>query len=266
MAHLGMGAGAAGVPRFPDLEGRVALVTGGSRGIGAATCRAFAANGVKVAVNGREQSAIDAVVNEITAAGGQAVGVAADVRRWDQIVAMRERIETELGAVDILAPFAGGFWAYTAAVDITEEEWHHVLDANLTATFLTVKAFLPAMIERRHGVVVTMASNAARVLDTTLTASYAAAKAGIVQFARHVAREVAPHGVRVNCIAPGTTMTERIVSNLTPAQREELAHKAPLGRLGTPEDSAYATLYLASDAAGWLTGVTLDVAGGRVMT
>lgn len=252
-------------PRFPDLEGRVALVTGGSRGIGAATCAALAGNGVKVAVNGRDPDAIGAVVDAVTGAGGTAIGVPADVCRWDEIERARERVEAELGPVDILAPFAGGFWAYTAVQDITEEEWHAVLDANLTATFLTVKAFLPSMLERRRGVIVTMASNAARPLDATLTASYAAAKAGIVQFTRHVAREVGPHGVRANCIAPATTTTDRIERNLTADQRAELAARAPLGRLGTPEDSAYATLFLASDAAGWLTGVTLDVAGGRVM-
>jgi 3-oxoacyl-[acyl-carrier protein] reductase len=243
----------------------VALVTGGSRGIGAATCVALAANGVKVVVNGRDPDAIAAVVAEVTAAGGTAIGACADVCRSDQIDGMRERVEAEFGPVDILAPFAGGFWAYTPAHEITEEEWHAVLDANLTSTFLTVKAFLPSMIERRHGAIVTMASNAARSLDATLTASYAAAKAGIVQFTRHVAREVGPHGVRVNCIAPATTSTERIERNLDEAQRAELAARAPLGRLGTPEDSAWATLYLASDAAGFLTGVTLDVAGGRVM-
>jgi 3-oxoacyl-[acyl-carrier protein] reductase len=243
----------------------VALVTGGSRGIGAATCVALAANGVKVAVNGRDPDAIAAVVAEVTAAGGTAIGAPADVCSWDQTEGMRELIETELGPVDILAPFAGGFWAYTPAHEITEEEWHKVIDANLTSTFLSVKAFLPSMIERRQGAIVTMASNAARTLDATLTASYAAAKAGIVQFTRHVAREVGPHGVRVNCIAPGTTLTERIERNLDETQRAALAARAPLGRLGTPEDSAWATLYLASDAAGYLTGVTLDVAGGRVM-
>jgi 3-oxoacyl-[acyl-carrier protein] reductase len=243
----------------------VALVTGGSRGIGAATCIALAANGAKVVVNGRDPDAIASVVAEVTAAGGTAIGAVADVCRWGQIEAMRERTEAELGPVDILAPFAGGFWAYTPAHEITEEEWHAVLDANLTSTFLTVKAFLPSMIERRRGAIVTMASNAARSLDATLTASYAAAKAGIVQFTRHVAREVGPYGVRVNCIAPATTTTERIERNLDEVQRAELAARAPLGRLGTPEDSAWATLYLASDAAGYLTGVTLDVAGGRVM-
>jgi 3-oxoacyl-[acyl-carrier protein] reductase len=205
------------------------------------------------------------VVNAATAAGGTAIGIEADVCSLEQTERMRDQVEAELGPVDILAPFAGGFWAYTAAQDITEEEWHAVLDVNLTATFLSVKAFLPSMIDRRQGAIVTMASNAARTLDATLTASYAAAKAGIVQFTRHVAREVGPHGVRANCIAPGTTMTERIERNLNEDQRAALAACAPLGRLGTPEDSAYATLYLASDAAGWLTGVTLDVSGGRVM-
>jgi NAD(P)-dependent dehydrogenase (short-subunit alcohol dehydrogenase family) len=243
----------------------VALVTGGSRGIGAATCRALAANGVRVAVNGRDESAIEALVRDIAAEGGTAIGVPADVRHWEDIAAMRDQIQERLGAVDILAPFAGGFWAYTPTVDMSEAEWHEVIDANLTSTFLTVKAFVPAMIERRHGAIVAMASNAARSLDCTLTSSYAAAKAGIVQFIRHLAREVAEYGVRANTIAPGTTTTERIEANLTPDERQELAQLAPLGRLGTPEDSAYATLYLASDASAFLTGVTLDVSGGRVM-
>ncbi len=252
-------------PRFPDLEGRVALVTGGSRGIGAATCRALAANGVRVAVNGRDQSAIDRLVTEITADGGEAIGVSADVCRWEAVVSMRDQVNAQLGPVEILAPFAGGFWAYTPTAEMTEAEWREVIDANLTSTFLTVRAFLPVMIERRQGAIVAMASNAARVLDTTLTSSYAAAKAGIVQFVRHLAREVAQYGIRVNTIAPGTTTTERIEANLSPDQRQELAQLAPLGRLGTPEDSAYATLYLASEASSFLTGVTLDVSGGRVM-
>ena len=254
------------LPRFPDLSGRTAFVTGGSRGIGAATCVALAANGVKVAVGGRDPKAIEVVVERIRDTGGRALAIAGDVCHWDAVVGMRERIVADLGPVDILAPFAGGFWRYTPTVEISEDEWHAVLDVNLTATFLAVKAFLPGMIERRHGAVVTMASNAARVLDATLTSSYAAAKSGIVQFTRHLAREVGPYGVRANCIAPGTALTERIQHNLDEAQRERLAALSPLGRLGTPEDSAYATLYLASDAASYVTGVTLDIAGGRVMT
>jgi 3-oxoacyl-[acyl-carrier protein] reductase len=249
-------------PRFPDLAGKVALVTGGSRGIGAATVRALAANDVRVAVNGRGQEAIDALVGEVPGA----VGISADASRWSEIERMRERVEAELGPVDILAPFAGGFGAYTPVQDITEDEWHTVLDQNLTATFLAIKAFLPGMVDRGRGTIVTMASNAARHLDATLTASYAAAKAGIVQLTRHVAREAGPHGIRVNCVAPGTTTTERIERILTDEGRAEIAAKSPLGRLGRPEECAYATLFLASDtAAGYLTGTTLDISGGRIM-
>jgi 3-oxoacyl-[acyl-carrier protein] reductase len=248
-------------PTFPDLAGKVALVTGGSKGIGAATVRALAANDVRVAVNGREQGPIDELAREV---GG--VGISADASRWDEIERMRERVEAELGPVDILAPFAGGFGAYTPVQDISEDEWHAVIDGNLTATFLAIKSFLPGMLERGRGTIVTMASNAGRHLDATLTASYAAAKAGIVQLTRHVAREVGGHGIRVNCVAPGTATTERIERILTDEGRAEIAAKSPLGRLGRPEECAYATLFLASEeAAGYLTGTTLDISGGRIM-
>src|SRR5215212_10220165 len=155
------------LPRYPDLEGKVALVTGGSKGIGAATARALAANHVRVAVNGRDQDALGGIAD----ARGEAIAAPADVCSFDAVERMRERIEVELGAVDILVVFAGGFGAYTPVQDITEEEWHAVIDSNLTSTFLTVKSFLPGMIERRRGSIITMASNAARFLDSTLTSS-----------------------------------------------------------------------------------------------
>ena len=253
------------IPTYPDLAGKVAVVTGGSRGIGAATARALAANGVRVAVNGRDQQAIDGVVGEVADAGGTAIGVAADVCDWSAIEAMRERVEDELGPVDVLVPFAGGFGGMTPVHEISEEEWHSVIESNLTSTFLTVKSFVPGMIERRGGAIVTMASNAARFLDIKLTASYAAAKAGIAMFTRHVALEVGPHNVRANCVAPATTLSERVQRIMPDERRADIAAMAPLGRLGQPEDTAMATLFLASDAASWLTGVTLDVAGGRIM-
>jgi 3-oxoacyl-[acyl-carrier protein] reductase len=248
-------------PIFPDLAGKVALVTGGSKGIGAATVRALAANDVRVAVNGREEDPVDELADEV---GG--LGISADASQWSEIERMRSRVEAELGPVDILAPFAGGFGAYTPVQDISEDEWHAVIHNNLTATFLAIKSFLPGMIERGSGTIVTMASNAGRHLDATLTASYAASKAGIVQLTRHVAREVGAHGIRVNCVAPGTTETERIMRILTDEGRAEIAAKSPLGRLGKPEECAHATLFLASEAAaGYLTGTTLDISGGRIM-
>jgi 3-oxoacyl-[acyl-carrier protein] reductase len=256
---------ASGVPIYPDLAGKVAVVTGGSKGIGAATCRALAANGVRVAVVARDRAGIEAVLPSLREAGADAIGISADVVRFDEIERMRRQVEAELGPADILIPFAGGFGRHTPIQDITEEEWRFVIESNLTSTFLTCKAFLPGMIERRRGAIVTMATNGARVLDIPLTASYAAAKAGIMVFTRHVAREVGPHGVRANCVAPATTMSERTERILSPERVEELAQLAPLGRIGLPEDTALATLFLVSESASWITGITLDVAGGRIM-
>ena len=139
------------MPTYPDLAGKVALVTGGSKGIGAATVRALAANGARVAVNGRDEAAIDAVVRDASEAGADAIAAPADVCRWDEIETMRRRIEGELGPVDVLIAFAGGFSAYTAVHETDEAEWRAVIDSNLTATFLCLKAFLPSMIERRTG-------------------------------------------------------------------------------------------------------------------
>jgi 3-oxoacyl-[acyl-carrier protein] reductase len=250
---------------YPDLRGRVALVTGGSKGIGAEACRALAANGARVAVNGRDEAAIDAVVTECREVGAEAIGVAADVRSRAGLNELRRTIESELGAVELLAPFAGGFSAFTPVTEITDEEWDDVLEWNLTSTFRAVQVFLPAMLEARRGAIVTMASNGARLLDKPLTASYVAAKAGVVQFTRHVAREVGPQGVRINCVAPATTTSERIERIMDDESQARTAALSPLGRLGVPADTAQATLFLLSGAASWLTGVTLDVAGGRVM-
>ena len=256
---------AVAVPTYPDLSGRVAVVTGGSKGIGAATCRVLAANGVKVAVVARDRAGIDATVAGLRAEGAQAIGISADMVSVTDIERMRDEVEAEFGDVDILVPFAGGFGRHTPIWETTEQEWRSVIESNLTSTFLTCQAFIPGMMKRRRGSIVTMASNGGRLLDIPLTASYAAAKAGIVMYTRHIAIELGPHGVRANCVAPATTNSERIERLLTPQRVRELAELAPLGRLGMPEDTALATLFLVSDSAAWLTGVTIDVAGGRVM-
>ena len=253
------------IPTYPDLAGKVAVVTGGSGEIGAATCRLLAANGAKVAVNGRDEARIGAVVDEIRSDGGQALGVGAEVRDFAAIERMREQVEQELGPVDVLAAFAAsGGPPPGPTAQITEEEWRSAIDGNLTATFLTLKSFLPTMIERRSGSIVTMASSAGRVLTPAPTA-YAAAKAGVVMLSRQVASEVGEHGVRINCLAPDTILTERIRRYMPEDQQKQWAAAFPLGRMGTPEDVGLATLFLASESSSWLTGVTLDVAGGKVM-
>jgi len=250
-------------PAYPDLAGKVGVVTGGSGGIGAATCRMLASNGVKVAVNGRDEAKIAAVVDGIRSAGGVALGVAADCTDFAAVEQMRKQVEEELGPVEVVSAFVGGGRARLGPVaQTTEEEWHSTVDANLTATFLTLKSFLPGMIERGGGSIVTMASSAAR-FPTGAPAPYAAAKAGVIVLTREVASEVGRHGVRVNCLAPHTVLVERTRHFMPEEQQQRIAAEIPLRRLGTPEDVALATLFLASESSSWITGVTLDVAGGK---
>jgi 3-oxoacyl-[acyl-carrier protein] reductase len=253
------------VPTYPDLAGKVAVVTGGSKGIGATTCVLLGHNRARVAVHGRDQEAIDAVVDDTRAAGGEAIGVTADVTTQEGVAHLREQVEAQLGPADILMVFAGGFGSRTPLVETSLDEWRDVVESNLTSTFLTLKEFAPGMTERGSGSIVTMASNAARFLDIKLTASYAAAKAGIAMLSRHAALELGPDGVRVNCLAPATILTARVERVLDEERRAAIAAMSPLGTLGAPEDPALAALFLASESARWLTGVTLDVAGGRIM-
>jgi len=253
------------LPIHPELRGRVAVVTGGSKGIGAATARVLGANGVHVAVVARSRGPAEEVAQAIGADGGTAVAITADCGRGDQVAAMADEVRATLGPPDIVLPYAGGFSVFTPIEEITEAEWDEVLRANLTSTFLTVRAFVADMIARSSGVIVTMASNAGRYLDKLLTASYAASKAGVVFFTRHIAMELGRHGIRANVLAPGTVASERITDIMDEEARARVAAMSPLGRMGTPHDCALATLFLVSDSASWLTGVTLDVAGGRVM-
>lgn len=255
------------VPIYPDLEGKVAMVTGGSGGIGAATCRMLAANGAKVAVNGRDVAKIDAAVEDIRAGGGEAVGVAAECTDFGAVESMRKRVEEALGPVEILAAFAGANLTRPGlpVEEIPEEGWRASVEANLTATYLTIKSILPGMKARGAGAIVTMSSSAARLPQPMSPVPYAAAKAGVELLTRRVAQEAGVHGVRVNCLAPHTILVERTRRFMPEEQQRRIAAEMPLGRLGTPEDVALAALFLLSVASSWITGVTLDIAGGRVM-
>jgi 3-oxoacyl-[acyl-carrier protein] reductase len=254
------------IPTYPDLAGKVAVVTGGSKGIGAATSVLLGHNRARVAVCGRDPETIDRVTSETRGAGAaDAVGLAADLTTPDGVARLRADIEDKLGPAEILFAFAGGFGARTPLLETELEEWKHVVESNLTSTFLTLREFAPRMVERGSGSIVTMASNAARFLDIKLTASYAAAKAGIMMLSRHAALELGPHGVRVNVLAPATILSERVKRNMDEGRLASIAEMSPLGTIGVPEDPALAALFLASDSARWMTGVTLDVAGGRIM-
>jgi 3-oxoacyl-[acyl-carrier protein] reductase len=249
---------------YPDLAGRVAVITGGSRGIGAQSARALAANGARVAVIGRDEQALAGVAGSITATGGHAVAVRADCTVEAEVERAATTIAEQLGPVDILAAFAGGNGMPVPTAAETVAHWREVVESDLTATFACVHAVLPVMIARRRGSVITMSSAAGRQAAGS-SAAYAAAKAGVIAFTRHLAAEMGPHAIRVNCVAPSAVENERMRTWTSEDQRRELGASFPLQRIGQPEDVAAATLFLASDASAWITGVTLDIAGGKIM-
>jgi 3-oxoacyl-[acyl-carrier protein] reductase len=224
----------------------------------------MAAHGAAVAVVGRDEDALASVRDEIRARGGRAMAVRADCTREDEVAAAARSVAEQLGPADVLAAFAGGNGMPVPTPQETPAHWREVLESDLTSTFLTVRAFIGSMIERHRGSIVTMSSAAARQ-PAESNAAYAAAKAGVIALTRHLARELGPEGVRVNCVAPSATLNERLLKWTSETQREELGRSFPLGRIGRPADVAAASLFLASDASSWITGVTLDIAGGKIM-
>ncbi|HXP54678.1 MAG TPA: SDR family oxidoreductase [Streptosporangiaceae bacterium] len=248
------------------LAGQVALVTGSSRGIGRAIALEFARQGAAVAVHGRDAAAVAGVVREIGDGGGQVIGATGDVTRLADLEAVRQQIEDQLGPVDVLVANAGASLSPPGLLeDIPESAWRATVDANLLSTFLTLKCFLPGMKQRGRGAIITLSSAAGRRADPRSPIPYAAAKAGLALLTQDVAAQAGPNGIRVNCLAPETIMTENNQARIPADLQVKLAEFHPLRRLGTPEDVAAAAVFLASADSGWITGHVLDIAGGAVM-
>ncbi len=248
------------------LSDKVALITGSSRGIGAAIARQFAQEGAKVVVHGRDLEALTSIQEEIKKSGGQVMQVAADITSFSEIEKMRLQIEKKFGPVDILVANAGGNPVKPGPLEeISEEGWNATLNSNLTATFLTIKSFLPGMKERKTGSILAISSAAARRPSSRTPIPYAAAKAGIQTLTQILSEQAGPYGIRVNCLAPETILTERNRRRIPDEQKQALVEMHPIKRLGLPEDVAQAALFLCSEEAAWITGTVLDIAGGSVL-
>jgi 3-oxoacyl-[acyl-carrier protein] reductase len=251
----------------PGITGATALVTGASRGIGAAIAAALAAAGARVVLTGRDRDALAEATGaaaSVSTAGRRPIALAADLADADQVSSLHRRVLEQVGPVNLLVAAAGGLGDPVPLVSMTDRQWFASVDANLTTAFYTLRAFLPDMIEARRGSVVTVASTAGRQ-PSPASPAYGAANAGLLMLTRQAALQVGGHGVRLNAVAPGSIHTDRLDTLMPHAAQERLAAAHPLGRLGTPDDIARATLYLLSDQASWITGATLDVNGGRLM-
>jgi 3-oxoacyl-[acyl-carrier protein] reductase len=269
MTHLTEDLTTASIATYPDLSGKVAIITGSSQGIGAATALALAINGVRVVVNGRDAEAVAAMVARIRDVGGEAAEAPGDASDVDVLTGLSLVAERAYGPVDIFGAFIGGSASPPGpTAGISLEDWNATVRTNLTAAFLGLKTFLPRMIDRERGSIITLSSAAARLAGggpIGAPTAYAAAKAGLVRLTQEAAKEAGPHGVRVNCIAPSTILTDRLQRLIPSDRKRQMTTMHPLGRLGVPADVANAALFLASESASWITGVTLDVAGGQVM-
>ena len=236
----------------------MALVTGGSRGIGAAISRGLAEAGARVAVNYRGgQEAAESIAREV-----DGLAVQADVSNPDEAKELVERVESELGDIDALVNNAG-VTRDTLIARMTDEDWDTVIDTNLRGTFNTARAVSRKMLRRRAGSIVNL-SSVVGLHGNSGQANYAASKAGIIGLTKALARELGSRGVRVNAIAPGYIATE-LTDVLNEEQRGLILQNTPLGRLGEPEDVAGAVRFLCSDEAAFITGEVLLVDGGLGM-
>lgn len=247
-------------PQF-DLKGQVALVTGASKGIGYGVARAMGAAGARVAVAARDVAALGALAEEIRAEGGDALAVELDVTDVAQIRAVMDRVNAHFGQFDILVNNAGlGF--NHAAVDVTEADWDDMMDVNLKGLFFCCQAAGRIMLQRGHGRIINMSSQAS-VVGIRDHVVYCASKGGVNQLTRVLALEWSAQGVTVNAVAPTFIYTPGTAERLdTPAYRDGVLARLPIGRVGTINDVAGAVIYLASPAGGMVTGHVLLVDGG----
>jgi 3-oxoacyl-[acyl-carrier protein] reductase len=242
------------------LEGKVAIVTGGGRGLGEAICRSLAQEGAHIAVADLNLSDAEKAAAAIKKMGRKTVAVKVDVSLEKEVKEMVTKTLEALGTIDILVNNAGVCYQGTVA-EMSEEAWDRVLDINLKGTFLCSREVMPSLKQKKWGKIVNLGSLAGQVGGLVVGANYAVSKAGVICFTKSLAKELAPFGINVNCIAPGIIDTE--MTRAFP--REEMIKSIPLRKLGEPQDVADAVLFLVSPESKYLTGQTISVNGGIYM-
>jgi NAD(P)-dependent dehydrogenase (short-subunit alcohol dehydrogenase family) len=254
--------------RFADLSGKVAIVTGGAVGIGGAIGNAFADNGVAVVVVDKDPAAAEKKAAELSAGGAGAAAIVCDVTEPDPVRRMVEEVMHRFGRIDILVNGTGNRFGGQTTLTLSPEEWDATFALCLRAHYLCSRAVLPHMIARGWGRIINISSDAGRQPVRLTSPAYAAAKAGVIGFTKHLALEVARQGITVNATVPGTTFTPRTERSfaLNPAGLTEREARNPMGRLAVPEEQAGIVVFLASDEARYITGAVIEVTGGLLMT
>lgn len=248
----------------PRLEGKVALVTGASQGIGESIARLFAREGARVAINGRTESKVADVVARIRQLGGQATGIPADIGTRAGVAQLVEGALDAFEGIDILVHNAGIF-PYMPLEAMDDDAWNAVINVNLTSAYRLVTACLPSMKERGGGRVLLTSSVQGNHVAVPGCAHYAASKAGLTGLARSAALELARYGITVNTVEPGLVLTAGVEEALSERRRDLMAQYVPMKRWAMPDEVAHAMLYLASDEAAYVTGQTIVVDGGALL-